>query len=356
MVGAHLTPELSAVVVNYRTAELAATCIRSLRDAFTRESIAGEVVLVDCASGGDEAARLEQAGADVLVALPENRGYSGGLNAGLARARGVRLVLSNADVEFKPGALTALLAALADPGVGAAAPLAEWDAEGRIRLPAELPFGFAGDLGQISAGAWPRRDEARFARFARRTLSLWERGGDAEHVVGVVLATRKDVCDRVGRFDERFPFEYEETEWEERVRAAGLRLSFVARARVRHLWARSAAADPAATASRRAASAREYRGRRYGVLGQALLTAAGGAARPPAARPIGEPWVAARPGAALALSPSPALMPFAGALLDREFRLPEEIRAGLPPGLLYLRVFDTESGRPIETFVWEKTA
>jgi GT2 family glycosyltransferase len=351
-----LNLELSAVVVNYRTAELASDCVRSLREAFSRESIAGEVVLVDCASGGGEVARLEQAGADVLVALPENRGYSGGLNAGMARARGARLVLSNADVEFRPGALTALTAALADSRVGAAAPLAEWDAEGQIRLPAESAPGFLQDLGQLTAGRWPRRDDARFARFARRTLSLWERGGDAEHVVGVVLAVRREVFDRVGRFDERFPFEYEETEWEERVKKAGLRLSFVARARVRHLWARSTASDPAETAVRRAVSARAYRGRRYGALGQALLERAEGAARPPAARPIEEPRVAARPGAALALSPNPSLVPFAGTRLDREFRLPEEIRLGLPPGPLYLRVFDPESGRPIETFVWEKTA
>ena len=352
----HLTPELSAVVVNYRTASLAADCVRSLREAFSRESIAGEVVLVDCASGGEEVARLGQAGADVLVALPDNRGYSGGSNAGLARARGARLVISNADVSFRPGALTALLAAIADPGVGAAAPLAEWDAEGRIRLPAESAPGFLRDFAQLTSGRWPGRDDAGFARFARRTLALWERGGDAAHVVGVVLAVRREVFDRVGRFDERFPFEYEETEWEERVKKAGLRLSFVAGARVRHLWARSAAADPVETALRRGVSAAEYRRRRYGVLGRALLARLDRASRPQSARPIEEPLVAARPGAALALSPNPSLVPFAGARLDREFRLPEEIREGLPPGPLYLRVFDLASGRPIETFVWEKTA
>ena len=351
-----MNPELSAVVVNYRTADLAAACVRSLRAAFARESIDGEVVLVDCDSGESELARLKQAGADVLVALPENRGYSGGLNAGLARARGARLVLSNADVEFKAGALTALTAALANQSIGAAAPLAEWDAEGLIRLPAEFAPGFLGDFRQLTAGRWPRRDQARFARFARRTLSLWEHGGDAEHVVGVVLASRKDVFDRVGRFDERFPFEYEETEWEERVKKTGLRLSFVARARVRHLWARSAALDPVATAARRAVSAKAYRGRRYGVLGRALLERARSAARPPAARPIAEPKVVARPGAALALSLNPSLVPFAGAPLDRDFLLPEEIRQRLPVGPLYLRVFDPGSGAPIETFVWEKTA
>lgn len=351
-----MTPGVSAVVVSYRTAAEAADCVASLRQAFGREGIAGEVVLVDCASGAGEAERLRAAGADVLVALPENRGYSGGVNAGLARARAGTLVVSNADVVFLPGALTALLEALAEPGVGAAAPVAVWDAAGRIRLPAGFASGFLRDLGQLTAGRLPSLDRVRFAAFARRTLALWDRGGDTDHVIGVVLAARRDVFDRVGRFDERFPFEYEETEWEERVRAAGFSLRFVAGARVRHLWGRSsAAADPAETAAWRAASERRYRGLRYGSLGRALLELASGSARPPAARPIGEPSLPARAGAALALSPNPSLMPFAGALLDAGFRLPEELGARLPAGPLYLRVFDAASGRPLETFVWEKT-
>jgi hypothetical protein len=62
----------------------------------------------------------------------------------------------------------------------------------------------------------------RFAPFARRTLALWERGGEARRLVGAVLAARREVFDRVGGFDEKYPFEYEETDWEIRVRRAGL--------------------------------------------------------------------------------------------------------------------------------------
>ena len=64
----------------------------------------------------------------------------------------------------------------------------------------------------------------------------------------------------------------------------------------------------------------------------------------------------ARPGALLALSPNTSVMPFAGARLDGEFRLPEELAAALPAGPLYLRVFDGADGQPLETFVWERPA
>lgn len=336
-------PDVSAIVVNHRSVAEARGCVASLREAFSREGLAGEIVLVDCASGPAEIQALESLQADANVFLEDNRGYSGGVNAGLARARSARLLLANADVVFLPGAVTGLLDEIEDPGVGAAAPLCVWDTTGRLRLPADAGTDFLGELGA-----------RRFAPFARRTLRLWERGGDAEHLVGAVLAARRDVFDRVGRFDERFLFEYEETEWEERVRRAGLRLRFAPRARARHLFARSAIRNPE-TERRRQVSRRLYRRRRYGALGRAILESAGergsflrGAIRLP------EPVVPARPGAWLAVSTNPSLIPFAGTPLSTDFRLPEEVLESLSPGPVYLRVFGETDGRPIQTSVWEK--
>ena len=70
--------------------------------------------------------------------------------------------------------------------------------------------------------------------------------------------------------------------------------------------------------------------------------------------PIAEPRVGARPGAWLAVSTNPSLIPFAGVPLSEDFSLPEDVLASLQPGPIYLRVFRSENGRPIETFVWEK--
>ncbi|HWZ86214.1 MAG TPA: glycosyltransferase [Thermoanaerobaculia bacterium] len=338
-----MTPRVSVVVVNHRSAEEAAGCVASLREAFARENLAGEIVLVDCDSGPEELNALAALHADAEVFLPQNRGYSGGANAGLERARGPRLVIANADVVFLAGALTALLDEIETRKVGAAAPLCFWDAGQRLRLPADSAPGFLGELGL-----------RHFAPFARRTLHLWERGGNARHLPGAVLAARRDVFDVAGRFDERFLFEYEETEWEDRVRAAGLRLRFVPAARVRHLFARSAARNPE-TERRREVSRRLYRERRYGRLGRALVErAAARPARPVEAAALEEPFVSARAGASLAVSTNPSLIPFAGAALDADFRLPDDVLASLKPGPLYLRVFRTADGRPRETFVWEK--
>ncbi len=351
-----MTPEVSAVVVSHRSARECAACVASLREAFSREAVTGEIVLVDCASGPADVEALSALQTDKFLPLGENRGYSGGANAGLARARGRRLLVCNADVLFLPGALTALLAAIEDPRVGAAAPLASWDAEGRVLLPPGDPPGFFSELQRLWAGRVPWLDARRFGAHARETLRLWRSGGRARHLVGAVLAARREVFERVGRFDERFPFEHEETEWEDRVRRAGLELRFVPVARVRHLWAVSASRNPE-TARRREASRRRYRGAVYGRLGRRMLEWAGslgpGAV---AGRPISQPALPARAGAWVAISPNPSGIPFAGCPLEGDFRLPPEVEASLAPGLWHLTVFREADGHPLERYLWEKAA
>jgi GT2 family glycosyltransferase len=345
-------PDVSVVVVSHRSATEATGCIATLRRTLARENLSGEILLVDCGSGPAEVRRLESAGADLVLALAENRGYSGGTNAGLARARSFRLLLTNADVAFREGAIRPLLDAVDDRRVGAAAPLTFWDEQERLRLPPGWQPTFRSDLAQLSAGRRPSRDRRRFASAARETLDLWQRGGDARHLSGAVLAARRETFDRAGRFDESFPFEYEETEWEDRVRGLGLALRLVPGSRVIHGWG-SSAAPAGATAERRLRSRRLYWKRKYGKLACAILERA--ARRKPrvAFAPIAEPRVSAHPGAWVALSTNASLLPFAGAPLDEEFVLPSEVAGRLPPVPLYLRSFRASDGEPMETFVWE---
>ena len=338
-----MTPSVSAVVVTHRSASEAAACVGSLRAAFEAEGIAGETVVVDCGSGEEEANLLRGIPSDELVLLPDNRGYSGGVNAGLERARGATVLVCNADVAFLPGAVRELAAAVVERRVGAAAPLCLWDSAGLLRLPADPP---SGSRPPSSASCASRR-------FARRTLSLWQRGGEAKRLVGAVLAARREVFDRVGGFDESFPFEYEETDWEIRVRRAGFALRFHPAARVRHLYARSAARNPD-TEARRAASRRLFRSRYYGAFGRAVIESAERRTISPRAERVAEPVVRARRGAWVAVSTNPTLVPFAGAPLDSDFRLPDEVLASLRAGPVYLRAFRASDGAALETVVWEK--
>lgn len=332
--------DVAAIVVSHRSAGEAARAIASLRRGFAEAGVSGEVVLVDCGSGPDELPRLREAGSDRLLAI-DNRGYSGGVNAGIAAARARVLLFCNADVVLEPRALGPLLEAAERPEVGAASPVQHADPEGRILLPSGFGAGFARDLAQAAGGRWGA--DRRFARHATRQWRLWHEGGETDDLTGSILAVRREVVDRVGRFDERFPFEYEETEWEERVRRARLSLVVVAQAHARHAAGTSAARNPE-TAIRRRASRRQYRVRRYGRPGSAFLAWAERRSAPlrvPAAPAVFE----ARGGDfAVAVSPNPSLLPFAAAGLDREVTAASLVQAAGAP--LFVRVFRVRDGMP----------
>lgn len=345
-------PDLCAVFVNHRSARLCSAAVASVRRCFEREGIAGEVIVVDCASGPAEARLLAEISADRLLLLPENRGYSGGLNAGIAASRSPRILLCNADVEFRPGALTPLLEAAEAGAVGAAAPVQFADPEARVHLPSGFGSGFFLDLRQARGASGGRGERRRFARWARDQWRIWRQGGEVPHLAGSILLTRLDVLNRAGRFDERFVFEYEETEWEDRVRGAGYRLRVVAESTAFHFHGSSSAVSPG-VAGRAAASREEYRRRRYGRLGTALLDRALPRRHARALPPFRGPRVEARgEDFVLAASPNPSVLPFAGVSLESPVRLADLFDAVAPR--LYLRVFRAEDGEPEEVYVAEK--
>jgi GT2 family glycosyltransferase len=311
---------------------------------------------VDSASGTEERAALARIPAARRILLPENRGYAGGVNAGLAQARGELVLLSNPDVAYAPGSLRALAAAARDPRVGAAGPAAFWDRGLRLRMPPGFLPGFRRDFAQYLGGRFPRLDARRFAAFARRTLALWERGGDTDHVNGFSLMARRSVFARVGGFDESYEHEFEETDWEGRVRRSGLSLRYVPEGRVTHRWGGSSRGAPGPTQERRERSRRLYRRRRYGRVAAAALEAARRLARRPDHPRLAEPRVPARPGHWLAISPNASGIPFAGTPLAEEFRLPKEIACAVAPGAWVFTVFAEGNGRPVERYVWEKSA
>jgi GT2 family glycosyltransferase len=347
---------LSAVLVHYRQPSLARACVATLRESLRRDGLAGEILVVDCASPDEDRAALDAPGlgADVRIDLPENRGYSGGVNAGLARARGDVLLLSNVDVEYRAGSLAPLVAALEDPKVGAAAPVCAWDESDRVLLPPGFDPTFLEELSLLRAGLSRSRDDRRFAAFARDAVRLWTGGGPARHVSGAVLAVPRSVFDTVGRFDEGFPFEYEETEWEHRVRRAGLRLEVAASARVRHRWGESARPGPE-TERRRRESRSRFRRMRFGRVGRAILERAERRVPPAASAPSLSSWdFPARPGAWLAISPHRSRVPFAGADLSRPFRLPSELEPVLARGEWSVTIFSASDGGPLETSLWRR--
>lgn len=102
-------PLISVVIPNWNGIAHLPTCLDALR-AQTHPRV--EVIVVDNASQDGSQALLAEAYPEVCrIALPENRGFTGACNAGIAAARGEIVALVNNDTEVAPMWIAEVVAA-----------------------------------------------------------------------------------------------------------------------------------------------------------------------------------------------------------------------------------------------------
>ncbi|MDX2168190.1 MAG: glycosyltransferase family 2 protein, partial [Deltaproteobacteria bacterium] len=218
---------LSAIVVNWNGREHLEVCLGSL----LRQTLAGiEIVLVDNGStdGSLDLVRARYGDAVRVVALADNRGYAGGLNAGLRAARGRLLLPLNTDTEVAPDCCARLLAAAdAHPTTGMFAPkILAFDDRGLIDNVGHLLYadGLSRGRGRLE------RDRGQY-------------DADEEIVLpsGCAVLLRRAMLRDVGVFDEALFAYCEDTDLGLRGRLAGWRCRAVPGAVVYHKY--SAATD-----------------------------------------------------------------------------------------------------------------
>jgi len=202
---------MSAVVLNYRTAEQTWLAVRSLQGSRTRPS---EILIVDNASGDGSADRLRGSLEAVrVVESPINAGFPGGCNIGIraALAAGAEYVLLlNSDAVLAPDAIGHMAAAMAaQQSLGIAAP---------VLLSREEPDHVS------SAGiSFSRRTARMRHRAAGRRVAALEPGAVqiVDAVSGCVMLIRRAVFERAGLFDEAYFFSFEDIDFCLRARDAG---------------------------------------------------------------------------------------------------------------------------------------
>ena len=96
---------LSIIIVNWNVQEMLDSCLASIFAA-DLAPVSFEIIVVDSASDDNSVAMVrEKYPAVVLLAQPENVGFTRGNNIGLAQARGDYLLLLNPDTEVSGSAL-----------------------------------------------------------------------------------------------------------------------------------------------------------------------------------------------------------------------------------------------------------
>ena len=268
-------PELSVLFVNHESWEELAGALVSLRRHAPPCEF--EVVVVDngSRSTAGRARALELLGEldGLLLARADNPGYGAGMNHALRAARAPLLLVCNPDLVFLPGAIAALVQHLAAHArVGVVAPEVYLDRACSVRAPAHvLPT--PRDLVSAALAAVSVRWNRRYSRArTRAAVREWTRREPFEQAMfgGCCFLVRRELVERIGFFDERYPLYFEDTDLARRVRAAGHAIVQVPGARVVHLYGRSSRHAPERAAAAYRTSRRRYFERWYGRVGGAL--------------------------------------------------------------------------------------
>jgi GT2 family glycosyltransferase len=224
---------VAVVLVNWNGAADTLATLASLDRCAGAASAAGlaagpemRPIVVDNGSTDDSLARLrrERPGLEV-VESGANLGFAGGNELGIRRALAdpdvAWVLLLNTDVEVDPGFLAPLIAACADPGVGAAGPKIFyfnppdrlWAAGGRLRIRETVTEEFGRG----------RPDGPRFSRPA-----------DVTYLTTCCLLIPRDALERVGPLDRAYFVNVDDADWCRRALDLGFRLRYVPESRIWH--------------------------------------------------------------------------------------------------------------------------
>jgi GT2 family glycosyltransferase len=175
----------------------------------------------------ENGSREVAATAGARLRLPENRGFAGGMNAGLERLRAEgceQYLILNNDAVLEPNCLHLLSEALEDPRLAAVGPVILRAADGRVEsrgLSVDLRGGRVRMEGQ---------GEAAEDRAGLRSVAA---------LSGAVLMISRAALDGVGPLDDAYFFSFEDVDWCVRAGRAGFGLAVVLAARARHEGSRT---------------------------------------------------------------------------------------------------------------------
>jgi GT2 family glycosyltransferase len=213
------TPRVSVIIPNWNGVRLLRPCLDALRrQTYTNH----EVIVVDNASTDGSLAVLRDEYPEVrVVALPSNRGFAGGCNAGIAAARGQFIVTTNNDTEAEPGWLAALVAALdRHPEAGsAAARIMLYDRRDTLHSAGDL---FRRDGIPDSRGVW----QPYAPPYDRECYVFGGCGGATMY--------RRAMLEQVGLFEETFFMYCEDVDLNWRAQLAGWKCIYVPDAIIYH--------------------------------------------------------------------------------------------------------------------------
>ena len=228
--------DLSIIIVNRNTRELLDHCLQSIKE--TVRWIAFEVIVVDNASEDDSVAMVRERHPQTkVIENDQNRGFGAANNQAMRIMAGRYALLLNSDTVLTEHAVEKLFAFMESRPDAAMACGQLLNADGSKQNSIASFPGLLTLLTNTSLLEYlsPRRYPSK--RYPHREPLEVDSG------IGACLMVRKEAIDKVGMFDERYFFFFEETDWALQMRQAGWKSYHVPDAFIYHLQGRSIGRD-----------------------------------------------------------------------------------------------------------------
>lgn len=265
-----MNADVSIIIVSFNTRDLLARCLQSIEQQESKPSI--ETFVVDNAShDGSPDLVAEKFPTVNLIRSDTNAGFAAANNLALTKTAGRYVMLLNSDTRLGRGAVAELVAFMEDrPRAGYCGPKLLND-DG-THQPSARRFPTVLSTAYSMTGLDRRHVDSR------HTLDLHGSHGErdafgTDWLTGACLFVRSDVVRQVGLMDDGFFLYFEETDWCQKMAAAGWEGWYVPSAEVVHLGGQSVSREKQAAPFSGdhpeywVSSSRRYMRRYHGVLG-----------------------------------------------------------------------------------------
>ncbi len=225
-----MKPKLSIIIVNWNTAKLLTSCLKSLE--FEIQNLKFEVIVVDNGST-DESLKVVNNFKVKLIKNKKNLGFAKGNNIGIKQAKGEYIMLLNSDTVVKQGAIETLVNFLEKNPKTAISPLlllpdGSKQNDYYMRLP---------NLWQVFLyhNRFLRPLTMRFALNKLIVQKPKKEPFEVDQLPGTALLASSLVWQKVGLLDEDFNFFFEDVDWCWRAKKAGVKRMVVPQSEITHV-------------------------------------------------------------------------------------------------------------------------
>lgn len=215
-------PLVSVITLNYNQAKVTCEFLESCRHLLYSNY---EILVCDMASQTDPTPLITAGNypRTRLLLSPDNLGFAGGNNWGIARAKGDYIFIVNNDTEVTPDLLHKLIAAFdKDPSIGVVCPkIKYWDS------PDTIQYAGFNRMNLITGRTSTIGDK-------EKDLGQHDKPGATWGAHGCAMMVKREVIDKVGSFPSKFFLYYEEWDWSARIIKAGYKIWYEPSAVIYH--------------------------------------------------------------------------------------------------------------------------